>query len=350
MTYRCNHRCLFCSCPWEAGDAPPNGLPRGTEMPTAEWKETISTLCRMGCSNLAFTGGEALLREDIFDLLAYAGTCRAEHIESKNGELVSHFGPPKLYLLSNGTTVTPETLRFCRDHDVQLSLSLPGLSTLREHTGIGDPDVILRHFRAARDLGLHTVVNVTVTRRNLPELYETIAAAFLAGASQLLMNRFLPGGRGLAHASELTLDAAGVRQMLDTAEAVQTAAGRYGSVGTELPKCAFEPGRYKRLTVGTRCSAALGFFVVGPDGHTRVCNHSPVNLVHVREIDKLKDHPYWRTFTQKQYLPAACADCAQAGDCDGGCREAAHIHGGSVDAQDPLLSAACPQVVASSTG
>ena len=306
-------------------------------MNTEEWKDTIATLCRMGCSNLAFTGGEALLREDIFDLLFFAATCRTEHIETRDGELVSYFGPPKLYLLSNGTTVTPMTLRFCRDRDVQLSMSLPGLSTLREHTGIGDPDMILRHFRAAHDLGMHTVVNVTVTRRNLPELYATLAAAFLAGASQLLLNRFLPGGRGLAHAADLALDAAGVRQMLDTAEAVLTAAGRCGSVGTELPKCLFDPGRYKRLTVGTRCSAALSFFVVGPDGYTRVCNHSPVRLVHVREIEKLKEHPYWCMFTQKQYLPAACAACSQSVDCDGGCREAAHICGGSVDAQDPLL-------------
>ena len=31
MTYRCNHACLFCSCPWYAG-----AIPEDPEMPVAE--------------------------------------------------------------------------------------------------------------------------------------------------------------------------------------------------------------------------------------------------------------------------------------------------------------------------
>jgi radical SAM protein with 4Fe4S-binding SPASM domain len=176
-----------------------------------------------------------------------------------------------------------------------------------------------------------------VTRRNLPELYQTLSAAFLAGARQLLLNRFLPGGRGLFH-RELLLDAGGVRQMLDTAEEALSDAGLFGSVGTELPRCVVDASRYKRLTVGTCCSAALGFFVIGPDGFMRVCNHSTVKLLPFREMDALPSHAYWRRFTLKEYLPRACHGCPQMGVCDGGCREAAHICGGAVDAPDPLLA------------
>ena len=148
-------------------------------------------------------------------------------------------------------------------------MSLPGLATLREHTGIGDPDEILEKFRLANELGTPAVVNITVTKKNLHELYQTISAAFLAGARQLLLNRFLPGGRGLFHENDLVLGAAEVRQMLDTAEEALTDAGRFGSVGTELPKCLVNADKFKRLTIGTRCSAALEFFVIGPDGHIR---------------------------------------------------------------------------------
>jgi radical SAM protein with 4Fe4S-binding SPASM domain len=334
MTYRCNHRCGFCSCPWFADGG---GYVRRGELSVAEWQAAIDRLTRMGVCNLAFTGGEALLKEGLFDIVRHAARCTVEHIETRDGALVSEFKAPNLYLLSNGTAVTSATLEFCRDFGVQLSMSLPGLATLREHTGIGDPDVILGKFRAAKALGLKTVANVTVTKRNLPELYQTISAAFLAGAQQLLLNRFLPGGRGLEH-RDWVLNAAEVRTMLDTAEEALTDAGRFGSVGTELPRCIFSPEKYKRLTVGTRCSAAQGFFVVGPAGFVRVCNHSPVDLVHVSEIESLKTHPYWRRFTQRDYLPQACGSCAQASDCDGGCREAAHVVGGAVDSPDPLLA------------
>lgn len=334
MTYRCNHRCGFCSCPWYAASG---GYQQRGEMNVAEWQAVVDRLTGMGVCNLAFTGGEALLKEGLFDIIRHAARCSVEHIETRDGALVSEFKPPLLYLLSNGTTVTPATLEFCRELGVQLSMSLPGLATLREHTGIGDPDDILGKFRAAKALGMKTVVNITVTRRNLPELYQTISAAFLAGAQQLLLNRFLPGGRGLEH-RDWVLNAAEVRQMLDTAEEALTDAGRFGSVGTELPRCVADPDKYKRLTVGTRCSAAQGFFVVGPAGLVRVCNHSPVDLVHVSEIEKLKTHPYWRRFTQRDYLPKSCGGCTQAVDCDGGCREAAHIVGGAVDSPDPLLA------------
>jgi radical SAM protein with 4Fe4S-binding SPASM domain len=57
------------------------------------------------------------------------------------------------------------------------------------------------------------------------------------------------------------------------------------------------------------------------------------------ELDALKTHPYWRRFTQKDYLPAACAGCAQMAACDGGCRETAHILGGSTDTPDPVMQA-----------
>jgi radical SAM protein with 4Fe4S-binding SPASM domain len=125
--------------------------------------------------------------------------------------------------------------------------------------------------------------------------------------------------------------------MLDTAEAVLRESNRQGSMGTELPKCIVDPAQYKRLEIGTRCSATIGFFVVGPSGHVRTCNHSPMRLDRVKQIDRVKTDPYWMRFVQKGYLPAACGRCEQSSVCDGGCREAAHIAGGALDAPDPLL-------------
>jgi radical SAM protein with 4Fe4S-binding SPASM domain len=231
-----------------------------------------------------------------------------------------------------------DVLDLCKKYQVNLSMSLPGLATFAEHTAGGDPQNVLRWFRDAHAAGVTTTVGVTVTRKNIHELYETIAEALLAGADTLLMNRFLPGGRGLLHAAELTLDRAGITKMLDIGEEVLRTANRFGSVGTELPKCLVDETRYKHLTVGTRCSAALSFFVVDPSGYVRVCNHSPVRLQHVNELERVKAHPYWRRFTQKDYLPPQCSSCKELANCDGGCREAAHIVGGNVNSPDPVLS------------
>ncbi|MBL8025701.1 MAG: radical SAM protein [Fibrobacteres bacterium] len=336
LTYKCNHSCLFCSCPWEnsRGD-----FAKENELTLDEWKAVITRFCSMGITNIALSGGEPLCRPDLEEIIAHAASCTAEHIEAREGLLQSEFGPPKIYLLSNGRNVTEKTLNMCIRYGVQLSMSLPGLETFEKHTGFDGADNVLKMFSLAKAKGMKTVANITVSKLNLSEFENTLSAALLAGAQQVLLNRFLPGGRGLSYEKELSLSVNELTGMLDTAERILETAGRFGSLGTEVPLCCVDPLKYKRLSVGTKCSAAIQFFVVGPSGLIRVCNHSPVNLCHVNDLDTLKMHPYWVKFTQKQYLPKECGGCRRISECDGGCREAAHITGGSPDSPDMLFEA-----------
>jgi len=334
LTYRCNHKCLFCSCPWYADS---NGFEILDEVDTAGWKSIFDELSACGVSSLAFTGGEALMRDDCPELLEYASSLIVEKTETVDGELVTNDVHPEIYLLSNGFPVNDDVLALLARLNIRLSLSLPGLSTFREHTGFDHADHVLRIFRKASDMGIATTVNSTVTAKNIHELKKTLSAALLAGAGQLLMNRFLPGGRGLQHADELSLNEDQVLQMLLTADDVLTRAGRKGNLGTEIPLCTLNKVELKTLEAGTRCSAALGFFVIGPSGYVRVCNHSEKRLDYFLDWKELKHNEYWNTFRMRKYLPAECDDCSLKLDCDGGCREAAHITGGRIDSKDPLL-------------
>jgi radical SAM protein with 4Fe4S-binding SPASM domain len=334
MTYGCSHRCIYCSCPW---DAEGRGFRRLEELSTGEWKKVISLLCGNGVCNLAFTGGEALLRPDMMELLEYAAGCETEHIRTVDGKLRSSMAPPKLYLLSNGMAVTDEVLRFCAEREIRLSLSLPGLRTFEYHTGFDHAELVLDRFARARELGVGTTANITVTARNLSELRQTISAALLAGAGQVLLNRFLPGGRGLSNAADLWLDADGLREMLGAADEVLTRAGRKGSMGTEMPVCITGGMEFETLSVSTRCSAAIRFFVVGPSGYVRVCNHSEKRLASVFDWRELKEDAYWQAFVMKRYMPPECSDCREKLSCDAGCREAAHITGGEVTSLDPAV-------------
>ena len=335
VTGRCNHACLFCSCPWYRADS---RYETGPELTTGEWKRVLETLCEMGVVSFAFTGGEALLREDLREIIEHAAKLQAEHIETQAGELISSRKPPKLYLLSNGRKFTREWMAWCREWGVQPSLSLPGLRAFAELTGFDGADHVLQCFGWAKELGVAAVANITVTQLNLPELERTLVAALVAGARQVLLNRFLPGGRGLAHAARLELDAAGVREMLNVAEDTLARAGAFGNVGTELPRCLIPDREFKFLEVGSRCSAAQGFFVIGPEGRVRVCNHSEVQLAHVRNIEDVKHDEYWKTFVFRRYAPGCRAGCAKAAGCDAGCREAMHIVAGDLSAPDRLAA------------
>jgi radical SAM protein with 4Fe4S-binding SPASM domain len=335
MTYQCNHHCLFCSCPW-MNEQQKHMI--SDELSTMQWKDLLDILSRHGIQNICFTGGEALTRPDLWEIVDHASQLSIKMIKEENGGLVERMSPPKLYLLSNGKNVDEHTLDLCQRYGIQLSVSMPGLRTFAELTGGGDVDQVLRVFEGARRRNLATVVGIAVTKKNLFELYETISAAFLAGATQLLLNRFLEGGRGRLHVQELALKKDELVKMLDVAENALTDAGRYGSVGTELPRCLFDPQRYQRLKVSTGCSAAKEFFVIGPSGKIRVCNHSPVELAHYSQLETLKTDLYWTRFAQSEYLPQMCEGCRDAGRCVGGCREAAHIVSGAIDAPDDLFN------------
>lgn len=337
LTSRCNHSCVFCSTPWDPDSPDCSRFSCPAEMTTSEWQHCIDFMLARKVHGFAFTGGEPLLRSDLFELVDYVRNCRASHpVFGPDGRVCGYEEKvPELTMITNGRLMTAEHAERLQGKVDAVVVSLPGLKTYSDLTGGGDPAAALRAISLLAGCKVPVVVSICVTTRNLPELFENISAGFLAGADQLLLNRFLPGGRGTVH-RELCLNVDQVRQMLTIADEVCVAANRFGSVGTELPLCVCD-GSYKMLTVGTQCAGGVEFFAVAPDGSVRPCNHSPMNLGHYLGLEKAVASDYWQKFKRRDYLPAMCNKCRHILKCDGGCREAAHIVGGSLNACDPLF-------------
>ncbi len=324
LTYRCNHRCLFCSCPWEA---PGSAYPKGKELDLKEWMEVVDRLYAKGVRTFSVSGGEALLKDCLPELLVYI---REEGLKRGIDN--------KIVLISNARLMSEAYLQLFKRCHVHLSMSLPGYETFEEHTGVDNAEGVLYWFRQAKRIGLTTTVNITVTKKNYDELFYTIALGLLNGASSILLNRFLPGGRGLLYQDALALNREQLNGMLDAAEVVLTYSKRTGFVGTEFPKCVIKDmSKYQRLQIGTRCAAAKGFFVIDPAGQIRTCNHSPHVVGNVFDTDMIQDKAYWNLFAESRYLPTYCKSCVDSWQCDCGCREVAHILKGSPTEIDPCV-------------
>lgn len=317
ITYRCNHRCDFCYCPWENDPEYPRD-----ELLTEEVLAVLEMLRKCGVRQVTFSGGEPTMRKDFRSILLYAKSLRL-----------------RVGMISNGENIDDEFLDFLQGKHVLLSLSVPGIRTFERTTGKDGAAHVLGLFEKAKARGIRTSANVTVSRTNLPELYENIAYPLIYGADYLLLNRFMPGGRGMKH-QELLLNADELNQMLETAEEVLCRAGKKGHIGTELPLCVVRnPKKYRFLSIGSKCSAARRFCAVDPGGWLKVCNHSPTRICRYDEIPvRIPHDPYWRQFLDADYLPQMCTGCRELARCRGGCREAAHVFRGSIAAPDPLLS------------
>jgi molybdenum cofactor biosynthesis enzyme MoaA len=68
LTAKCNFRCPYCYCVWH--EHPSLAKP---ELDAAGWKEILAKCAADGVDDILFTGGEALLRHDLFDILGCAG-------------------------------------------------------------------------------------------------------------------------------------------------------------------------------------------------------------------------------------------------------------------------------------
>jgi radical SAM protein with 4Fe4S-binding SPASM domain len=324
LTYKCNHRCIFCSCPW---DAPHSKYPKGKELCLDEWKTAIDKLYRQGIQSFSISGGEAILKD-----------CMPEIVEYIHNEGLKRDINNPIVLISNGLAMKDEYLHLFKKCNVHLSMSLPGYSTFKEHTGVDNADGVLGWFEKAKTLGLDTTVNVTVTQKNFHELFETISMGLISGASSVLLNRFLPGGRGLSYMNELMLTPEQVNSMLDTAEEVLTISNRYGNLGTEVAYCAIkQPQKYQRMQIGYQCAAAKVFFVIDPSGNIRTCNHSPRIVGHIFKEPMIEDLDYWNLFAKSECKPTMCSGCKNIFKCDCGCREVANILYGSPEDIDTSI-------------
>jgi radical SAM protein with 4Fe4S-binding SPASM domain len=328
LTYNCNSTCKFCYCPWENTVKPSSRFEKHEELTFDGWKQALAALEKNGVKSIGLSGGEPLLKDCFGEILRYI----REHTGLCKGSKIS--------VISNGIMLDEQWLALFKKIGVHLQLSFPGLATYEWHTGTDNAANTLYWLKRAKAEKISTTANVIVSRKNIHELYETIANAILAGADTIMLNRVLIGGRGIGYMDDLALTKEEIRMMADTAEEVLKTARHKGAVGTEIPLCALgDVNDYEYLRIGGLCAAARGFFVIDPSGYVRACNHSPKRLGHILDDKIITDTGYWNLFAQRQYgLPKMCDGCTLASKCDCGCREAAAICYGSLDAPDPSMA------------
>lgn len=95
VTYRCNYRCKMCELPLRKGEFEKDGM---KELQTAEMKGILKSLSELGVSGIGFTGGEPLLRNDIFDLLSYAKELKLITHLNTNGFFINNETAEKILL------------------------------------------------------------------------------------------------------------------------------------------------------------------------------------------------------------------------------------------------------------
>jgi putative heme d1 biosynthesis radical SAM protein NirJ2 len=313
-TNECNLKCEHCY--QDANSA------QERELTTAEGMRMIEEIARAGFKIMIFSGGEPLLRPDIFELVEHAAAQGLRPV----------FG-------SNGTLITEEVaLRLKAAGAAAMGISVDSLDAARHDQFRGLPDayaLTLAGIENCKRAGLPFQLHTTVVDWNRDEITALTDFAQEQGAIAHYIFFLIPVGRGV-YIRDTSL------KVLENEELLRRIMRKAAEVDIEVkPTCAPQFTRVaKQLGVETRftrgCLAGLTYCVIGSEGIVRPCAYMTEEAGDVREqpFDEI-----WRTSPvfeklRTQSYGGACGSCDYRDGC-GGCRaRAAYYHEGDILAQD----------------
>ena len=321
VTQACNHTCLHCYNYWSHP-----GWHGARLTSSADVRPLLThVLDQVECTHVTLTGGEPLLHEDLPEIVSFL---------NERGVAVN--------VISNGHRLTDSITVDLIQRGVSL-FELPLLSYRREvHDELsGSKGAFDAVLAALADIRFHQGQVVTVfvaTRRNLPDLYDTLKLAFAFGVRGVMLNRFNPGGRGATRIDDLLPTADEMRAALQVAEAAAQEFHLPISCSIPIQPCLIDTSAYPHLGFGF-CAAGSdrAYYTLDTAGNVRPCNHTPTILGNVWNEPFGEIVAAARLADFVAAVPACCMLCARRDECQGGCKASAQVCYGDLRAEEPFL-------------
>jgi len=325
MTTACNLQCIHCHTS--------GGKPADDELTTKEAKRLLDELAEESeFRMMAFTGGEPLVRGDLFELLAYSQALGFTNT-----------------MATNATLIDDDVARRLRRYGVVIAaVSLDGFDAETHDFVRGQPGVFettLEGMRALRRAGILLHINITAMEYNLDQMEPLMALVDELETGILLMYQLVPVGRGRG-IERAALDVSANERLIRFIAAAQhtTQAIMEPVAGPQywpflLQRAGIDGGPLLRLaeTVFHGCSAGRGFVYIKPNGEVWPCPFIEVSCGSVRETAFSKIWATSPVFTdlraREKKLQGQCSECQYKRLC-GGCRGRAWAATGNYLAED----------------
>ena len=326
ITSACNLRCIHCHVS--------GGKAAADELTTTEAKRTIEQLARVReFRMLAFTGGEPLMRRDLFELMAYAQALGFTNT-----------------MATNATLIDDDVARHLRRYGLVIgAVSLDGFDAATHDYVRNQPgsfEAALRGIRALSRAGIPLHINITAMGYNVEELERLTALVDELGAAILILYQLVPVGRGRSiggAALDLQANERLIRFMVEAQSrmlaVIEPVAGpQYWAY--LLQRAGIERGPVLRLaeTVFHGCCAGRGFVYIKPNGDVWPCPFIEEHCGNVREASFETIYRTSRVLEdlrqRDERLQGRCGECDYRRVC-GGCRGRALSTTGDYLAEDP---------------
>jgi radical SAM protein with 4Fe4S-binding SPASM domain len=336
----CNLRCVHCRREWDA--APPN------ELTTDEARRLIiDAIADAGWGSiLVFSGGEPLMRADLFELLEHA---------RKRGVIPA--------LATNATLIDDGVARRLAALGVpRASVSLDGATAATHDAFRGLPgsfEQALAGIASLKAAGIEVQINVTFTKKNAADAPAMLELVQKLGACALHVFLLVPVGCGVDLPEEIRLEPGEVEKLLTYFDAEASARD------LEIrATCAPQAQRIRAQRARDRerkglpparglapsskgCLAGGGIIFIDAIGKAFPCGYLPLSVGDLRQqplASILQESKLLASLRDTSLLQGRCQGCAFAPSC-GGCRARAWGTDSELFGEEP----SCPMGLRSSS-
>jgi len=326
VTRSCNLACIHCRASALCG-------PYEGEFSTEKCMQILKEISEVGKPVVILTGGEPLLREDIFDLAAYGNKLGLRMVMATNGTLVNEEVAKRL--LSAGIR--------------RVSVSLDGIDAASHDAFRMVPGAFagtLAGIEAMKKVGLEFQINTTVTKVNLKDIKGIFKLACTLGAAAHHIFLLVPTGRGKEMADqeiapqdyEETLNWFYEESLRSPIQLKATCAPHYFRIYYQRGgKKKEAPADHAFHSMTRGCMGGISFCFISHTGQVQPCGYLELNCGQLKEQtfgEIWENSPIFNNLRNLTRYGGKCGRCEFLRVC-GGCRARAYELTGDYLAEEP---------------
>ncbi|MFW2330814.1 MAG: radical SAM protein [Nitrospinota bacterium] len=292
-----------------------------------EAKQLVDQIVSVGKPIFVLSGGEPLMRPDIFDIADYA---------TKSGLTVA--------MATNGTMITSEVAKKIKSSGIQrVSVSLDG-ATADIHDKFrkldGSFDRAIEGIKHVQDVNVSTQINSTIAKHNVHQVKDLYRNAIDLKCDALHIFMLVPVGCGVEIEKDQSLDALTYEKVLNwfyevslerKIETKATCAPHYFRIMRERAKAdnievTTKTHGMAAMTKG--CLAGQSICFVSHKGEIFPCGYFPLevgNVKHDNLTDVWSNSEVFQKLRNQENLTGKCGACDYKEVCEG-CRARAYFY------------------------
>ncbi|MCL2685158.1 MAG: radical SAM protein [Candidatus Bathyarchaeota archaeon] len=328
-TRNCVGSCTYCSYTKEYA--------KDQELSTEQAKHMVDEMAEFGSKWLGISGGEPLVRPDIWEVIEYA--------EKKHDMKVS--------LITSGFAWDEKRFDLLRKYDVHTAISIDGNRESNDLTRRkGGYDMALHAMKKLSEVGLLDCLVTTMTKININHMAHPAELAEEYKARMLVYHNLVPVGRARDHMEDLAPTPEQYETTFDEIYEIQRKL--YGKVKIHVYAPFYarivrqkNPANfwawYNEGYLG-KCSIGGNYIGITENGDYRSCGfHEGYRIGNVKTKklrtawEELQQSPLHLQLRDKNNLKGRCGICEYREIC-GGCRTRAEHYTGDLFASDPACN------------